>query len=51
MESEVNQVVDSYLPKQLGEEETQKICKEIISSLGATSIKDMGKILSILLKK
>ena len=44
-------VIDSYLPKQLGEEETQKICKEIISSLGATSIKDMGKIMGVLKKE
>ena len=41
-------VIDSFLPKQLGEEETKKICQEVIKSLGASSIKDMGKIMSSL---
>ena len=44
-------IIDSYLPKQLNEEETKKICKETIESLGATSIKDMGKIMGTLKKK
>ena len=44
-------IIDSFLPKQLNEEETKKICKEIIESLGATSIKDMGKIMSSLKQK
>jgi len=44
-------VIDSFLPKQLNEEETKKICKEIIESLGVSSIKDMGKIMGILKKK
>ena len=38
-------------PKQLSEEETKKICKEIIESLGASSIKDMGKIMGQLKQK
>ena len=38
-------IIDSYLPKQLNEEETKKICKEAIESLGASSIKDMGRIM------
>ena len=44
-------VIDSFLPKQLNEVETEKICKEIIESLGASSIKDMGKIMGALKKK
>ena len=44
-------IIDSFLPKQLGEEETKKICKEIIESLGATNIKDMGKVMGELKKK
>ena len=44
-------VIDSFLPKQLNEVETEKICKEIIKSLGASSIKDMGKIMGELKKK
>ena len=44
-------IIDTFLPKQLSEEETKKICKEIIESLGASSIKDMGKIMGALKKK
>jgi len=44
-------IIDTYLPKQLSEEETKKICKEIIESIGASSIKDMGKIMGALKKK
>ena len=44
-------IIDTFLPKQLNEEETKKICKEAIESLGASSIKDMGKIMGILKKK
>ena len=43
-ESEIK-IIDTFLPKQLGEEETRKICKEIIKSVGASSVKDMGKIM------
>ena len=44
-------IIDTFLPKQLSEEETKKVCKEIIESLGASSIKDMGKIMGSLKKK
>ena len=44
-------IIDSFLPKQLTEEETKKICKETIESLGASSIKDMGKIMGSLKQK
>ena len=44
-------VIDSFLPKQLSDEETKKICKEIIKSLGASSLKDMGKIMGSLKQK
>jgi len=43
--------IDSFLPKQLNDEETKKICKEVIESLEATSIKDMGKIMGTLKQK
>ena len=39
-----------FLPKQLSEEETKKICGEMISKLGASSIKDMGKVIAELKK-
>ena len=44
-------IIDEFLPKQLGEDETKKICKEVIESIGASSIKDMGKIMSLLKQK
>ena len=44
-------IIDLYLPKQLSEDETKKICKEVIEALGATSIKDIGKIMGELKKK
>ena len=44
-------IIESYLPIQLNEEETKKICEETIESLGASSIKDMGKIMGTLKKK
>ena len=49
-ESEIK-IIDTFLPKQLGEEETRKICKEVIKSVGASSIKDMGKIMGSLKQK
>ena len=44
-------IVSEYLPKQLSDEETKKICSDIASSLGASSIKDMGKVMGELKKK
>ena len=44
-------IIDTFLPKQLNEEETKKICEEIIKTVGASSIKDMGKIMGELKKK
>ena len=43
-------ILTGFLPKQLSEEETKKICGEIISKLGASSIKDMGKVMGELKK-
>ena len=43
-------ILSSFLPKQLNDEDTKKICGEIISKLGATSIKDMGKVMGELKK-
>jgi uncharacterized protein YqeY len=41
-------VISAFLPKQLGEEETKKICQEAIKSSGASSMKDMGKVMGVL---
>ena len=43
-------ILTGFLPKQLGEEETKKICEELISKLGANSVKDMGKVMGELKK-
>ena len=43
-ENEVN-VLSEYLPKQMSEEETLSICKQIIEKTGANSIKEMGKVM------
>ena len=43
-------ILTSFLPKQLGEEETKKICSDIISRVGASSVKDMGKVMGELKK-
>ena len=50
IEEEEMKIINTFLPKQLSEEETKKICKEIIESVGASSIKDMGKIMGTLKK-
>ena len=44
-------IIDTFLPKQLSDEETKKACKEIVESLGASSMKDMGKIMGSLKQK
>ena len=43
-------ILCSFLPKQLGDEETKKICNEIIIKVGANSVKDMGKVMGELKK-
>ena len=43
-ENEVN-VLSEYLPKQMSEEETISVCKQIIEKTGASSIKEMGKVM------
>ena len=43
-------ILTSFLPKQLSEEETKKICAGVISKIGADSLKDMGKVMGELKK-
>ena len=45
------EVISTFLPKQLSEEETKKICEEAIKSSGASSMKDMGKVMGVLKSK
>ena len=49
-ESEIK-IIDTFLPKQLSEEETKKVCEEAIESLGVSSTKDIGKIMGTLKQK
>jgi uncharacterized protein YqeY len=42
------EVISAFLPKQLSEEETKKICEEAIKSSGASSMKEMGKVMGVL---
>ena len=44
-------VIRAFLPKQLSNEETKKICEETIKSIGASSMKDMGKTMGVLKSK
>ena len=53
LESETKEinVINTFLPKQLSEEETKKICEQVIKSVGASSMKDMGKVMGVLKSK
>ncbi|MBM3435096.1 MAG: GatB/YqeY domain-containing protein [Bacteroidetes bacterium] len=44
-------VISKYLPEQLSEEDVRKIIKETIAETGATSIKEMGKVMGAATKK
>jgi uncharacterized protein YqeY len=44
-------ILSGFLPKLLSEGETKKICSEIISKVGASSVKDMGKVMAELKKQ
>ena len=44
-------ILSSYLPNQLSDEELKKMCEETISNLGVSSIKDMGKVMGELKKQ
>ena len=48
-ENEVN-IMSEYLPKQLSEDDTKKLCEEIINKINASSLKDMGKVMGELKK-
>ena len=49
-EQEEISIINTFLPKQMSEEETKNICKKTIDKLGASSIKDMGKVMGELKK-
>ena len=45
------EVINAFLPKQLSEDETKKICADVVKSVGASSMKDMGKVMGALKSK
>jgi|TARA_B110000967_G_C18744080_1_gene489291 uncharacterized protein YqeY len=45
------EIINTFLPKQLSEQETRKLCEDAITLVGASSIKDMGKVIGELKKK
>ena len=51
VELEEIKIIDSFLPKQLDDNETKKICEDLVKELGASSIKDIGKIMGALKKE
>ena len=51
VEQKESEILSGYLPKQLSEEETKKICTQTVSKIGASSIKDMGKVMGELKKQ
>jgi hypothetical protein len=40
-------IIKAYLPEQMGDEELEATLKEIIEKTGATSMKDMGKVMGM----
>ena len=50
IETKEIEIISSFLPKQLSEEDTKKLCEEVIKKIGASSIKDMGKVMGDLKK-
>ena len=50
-ETQEIEVINAFLPKQLSEEETKKICEDVIKSVEASSMKDMGKVMGVLKSK
>ena len=50
VETKEIEIISSFLPKQLNEEDTKKLCEEVIKRVGASSIKDMGKVMGDLKK-
>ena len=49
-EKEEIKIIEEFLPKQLSEDDTKKICNDVIKNLKAESMKDMGKIMATLKK-
>ena len=44
-------IIEEFLPQQFSQEEVEKVCNEAISNIGASSLKDMGKVMAVLKEK
>jgi uncharacterized protein YqeY len=51
IETKEMEVINTFLPKQISDEETKKICEDVVKSVGANSMKDMGKVMGALKSK
>ena len=49
-EQEEISIINNFLPTQMSDEESKKICKKVIENVGASSLKDMGKVMGALKK-
>ena len=49
-EQEEISIINNFLPKQMNQDETKEICQKVVVSIGASSIKDMGKVMGVLKK-
>lgn len=45
------ELLQTYLPKQMGKEEIKNLVKSAIEQTGATSVKDIGKVMGVLIPK
>ena len=50
VEESETQIIEKFIPKQIGDQETKKICEDIIKKLKVTNIKEIGKIMGALKK-
>jgi len=48
-EAEENEIkiIEKFLPQQLGDEEANRLIREIVAETGANSMKDMGKVMTL----
>jgi uncharacterized protein YqeY len=45
------EIIREFLPKQLGEEEVERACRQVIEEIGAEGLRDMGRCMNALKEK
>lgn len=45
------EIIEKYLPEQMGSDEVEAIVKSAVAELGASSMKDMGKVMGVVTKQ